>query len=196
MGLKCLNRISKWIWETEKGLEWETRVREMGFAISLACCEAGACHYLSKTLSYLEPFESAFPPGPPCLGRFHWPKSPGCPRGPQLCWAGDLPGAERGWAMQGAAQRQLGDLSVGRKGPWTAACRVEGKWGELGWLWTWGMISWSPPRSWVGDPFCGHSKLQNTLLCPEMLLSYNFFWLFALLDGSLMHQCIFLNWVI
>ena len=104
----------------------------MGFAISLACCEAGDCHYLSKTPSYLEPFESAFIPGPPCPGCFRWPKAPGHPGGPQQCWARDLPGAERGWVMQGAAQGELGDLSVGREGPQPATCGVKGTWGELG----------------------------------------------------------------
>lgn len=31
-------------------------------------------------------------------------------------WAGDLPGTERGCAMQGAAQEELGNLSVGCEG--------------------------------------------------------------------------------
>lgn len=30
----------------------------MGFAISLACCEAGDCHYLSNTLPDLEPLKA------------------------------------------------------------------------------------------------------------------------------------------
>lgn len=84
----------------------------MGFAISLACCEAGDCYYLSKTQPYLEPFETTFLPG-----RFRWPKAPGHPRGPRLLGARDLPGSERGWVMQGVAQGDLGDLSAGHEGP-------------------------------------------------------------------------------
>lgn len=171
MGLKCLKRISKWIWETEKGLEWETWVREMGFAISPACCEAGDCHYLPKTTSYLEPSESTFLAGPPCPGCFCWPKAPAHPRG-----RGDLPGSGRVEDVRGCSRGAGGSqLPV----------RVEGTWGRLG--------RCSECES--GTPLRGRARFQS-ILCPKMLLWYNFFWLFASPEGSLMHQCIFPNWVI
>lgn len=144
----------------------------MGFAISLACCEPGDCHYLPKTTSYLEPSESTFLAGPPCPGCFCRPKAPGHPRGPR-----DLPGTERGWMMWGAAPGELGDLS-----------------------WLWGALAGGVERwkgqggSWEdalnvecesGTPLRGRARFQS-ILCPKMLLSYNFFWPFALPEGS---QC-------
>lgn len=91
----------------------------MGFAISLACCGAGDCHYLSKTLPFLEPFESTFLPQLPHPGCFCLPKALACPRGPELHRARGLSDAG-GWVGQGAAQGELRDpryLSLATRGP-------------------------------------------------------------------------------
>lgn len=85
----------------------------------------------------------------------------------------------------GGCSRGAGGSGLGVRGPDWCCGGVEGMWGRLG--------GCSGCES--GTPLRGRARFQSTL-CPKMLLWHNSFWPFALPEGSLMHQCKFLNWVI
>lgn len=100
----------------EQGLEQEPQVREMGFAISLACCQARARHYLSKTPVLSWALWKRFASQASLPWTFPLAEGSRLSWGQQRCWAWHLPS----FGSAVSCSRAAGGLSMGQ-GPFVWA---------------------------------------------------------------------------